>query len=80
MIQLTLKEVENTVSQFAIPSKQVLGGALPYAFMEHGVLMLSNVLKNESALKMSIRIIEIFTPCWCPHQQVTFGTDLLNRY
>ncbi len=48
------------VSQNAIPSKQVLGGALPYAFTEHGVLMLSNVLKNERAIQMSIRIIEIF--------------------
>ncbi|MDB5014877.1 MAG: DNA-binding protein, partial [Daejeonella sp.] len=31
-----------------------------YAFTEHGVLMLSNVLKSERAIQMSIRIIEIF--------------------
>lgn len=48
------------VSQNAIPSKQVLGGALPYVFTEHGVLMLSNVLKSEKAIQMSIRIIEVF--------------------
>ena len=48
------------VSQNAIPSKQILGGFLPYAFTEHGVLMLSNVFKNEQAIKMSKRIIEIF--------------------
>lgn len=48
------------VSHFAIPSKQALGGALPFAFSEHGVLMLSNVLKSERAIQMSIRIIEIF--------------------
>lgn len=48
------------VSHFAIPSKQVLGGALPQVFTEHGVLMLSNVLKSERAIQMSIRIIEIF--------------------
>lgn len=48
------------VSQNAIPSKQSLGGTLPYAFTEHGILMLSNVLKNERAIQMSIRIIEIF--------------------
>lgn len=34
------------VSQNAIPSKQTLGGALPYAFTEHGVLMLANVIKS----------------------------------
>ena len=60
MFQLTEKEVENMVSQNAIPSKQHLGGYLPYAFTEHGVLMLANVLKSEQAITMSIRIIEIF--------------------
>ncbi len=48
------------VSQNAIPSRQSLGGTLPYAFTEHGILMLSNVLKNDRAIQMSIRIIEIF--------------------
>ena len=60
MFQLTETEVENMVSQFAIPSRQHLGGYLPYSFTEHGVLMLANVLKSEQAIKMSIRIIEIF--------------------
>ena len=60
MMQLTEEEVEDMVSQNAIPSKQVLGGALPYVFTEHGVLMLSNVLKSEKAIQMSIRIIEVF--------------------
>ena len=60
MFRLTEQEAEDMVSQNAIPSKQVLGGALPYAFTEHGVLMLSNVLKSERAIQMSIRIIEIF--------------------
>jgi hypothetical protein len=58
--QLTEKEVENMVSQNAIPSKQHLGGYLPYAFTEHGLLMLANVLKSDQAITMSIRIIEIF--------------------
>jgi len=40
MFHLTEKEVEVMVSQNAIPSKQHLGGALPFAFTEHGVLML----------------------------------------
>ena len=60
MMQLTEAEVEDMVSQNAIPSKQVLGGAFPYLFTEHGVLMLSNVLKSEKAIQMSIRIIEVF--------------------
>ena len=48
------------VSHFAIPSRQSLGGTLPYAFTEHGILMLSNVLKNDRAIQMRILIIEIF--------------------
>ena len=36
MFQLLEQEIEDMVSQNAIPSKQVLGGALPYAFTEHG--------------------------------------------
>ena len=60
MFHLTEEEVENTVSQFAIQSKQYLRGYLPYAFTEHGLLMLANVLKSEQAIAMSIWIIEIF--------------------
>lgn len=48
------------VSQKTIPSKQHLDRSLPYAFTEHGVLMLANVLKSERAVTMIIRIIDIF--------------------
>ncbi len=60
MFQLTKAETEIMVSQNAIPSMKHLGGHLPYAFTEHGVLMLANVLKSERAIKISIRIIELF--------------------
>ncbi len=60
MFQLTPEEVEIMVSQNAIPSKKHLGGYLPYAFTEHGVLMLANVLKSEKAMQVSIKVIEIF--------------------
>ena len=33
----------------------------PFAFTEHGVLMLANVLNFSRAVEMSIRIIEVFT-------------------
>lgn len=60
MFQLTEAETDIMVSQNAIPSKQHLGGSLPYVFSEHGVLQLANVLKSGRATQMSIRIIEIF--------------------
>ena len=60
MFQLTEDEVNLLVSQNAIPSKKNLGGYLPYAFTEHGVLMLANFLKSKKAIAISILIIEIF--------------------
>lgn len=60
MFRLDKIEVELMVSQNAIPSKQSLGGSLPYVFTEHGVLQLANVLKSERATQMSIKIIEVF--------------------
>lgn len=60
MFQLSDKEVDLLVSQNVIPSRQSLGGTLPYAFSEHGILMLANVIKSQQAITMSIRIIEVF--------------------
>lgn len=54
MFQLTKKETAAMVSHFAIPSKQHLGGHLPYAFTEHGILMLSSVLNSERAVEVNI--------------------------
>lgn len=48
------------VSQNVIPSRQSLGGALPYAFSEHVILMLANVIKSKQAIAISIKVIEVF--------------------
>ena len=60
MFRLTEEEVELMVSQNAIPSKQHLGGHLPYVFTEQGVAMLSAVLRSDIAVKVSIQIINAF--------------------
>jgi hypothetical protein len=60
MFRLNEIEVEIMVTQNAIPSKQILGGSLPYVFTEHGVLQLTNVIRSERATQMSIKIIEVF--------------------
>ena len=61
MFQLTSEEVENKVSQNVIPSKQSLGGYLPYAFTEQGVAMLSSVLNSKRAVMVNIQIMRTFT-------------------
>ncbi len=33
---------------------------LPYVFTEHGVMMLSNILRNKRAIEVSMRIIDVF--------------------
>ena len=60
MFQLSENEVDFMVSQNAIPSKQHLGGSLPFVFTEQGVSMLSAVLKSEIAVIMSVKIIRTF--------------------
>ncbi|HNT49990.1 MAG TPA: ORF6N domain-containing protein [Cyclobacteriaceae bacterium] len=60
MFELTTKEIDLMVSQNVIPSKKYLGGALPYAFTESGVAMLSSVLKSKRAVSVNIAIIRSF--------------------
>jgi hypothetical protein len=52
MFVLTKIEAESMVSQSVIPSMQNLGGALPFAFTEQGVAMLSTVLKSEKTIEV----------------------------
>jgi len=60
MFQLTKDEFENLKSQNATSS---WGGRrkLPFAFTEHGVLMLSSVLNSERAVGVNIQIMRIYT-------------------
>ncbi len=61
MFQLTVEECEVLLSQNVIPSKQRLGGHLPYAFTEQGVAMLSSVLRSDRAIQVNIQIMRMFT-------------------
>lgn len=76
MFQLTDKELRSVVSQIAIPSRKHAGGSLPYAFTEHGVLMLANVLRSDRAIQMSIRIIELFVRM---REMVFTHQDILHK-
>jgi hypothetical protein len=60
MFQLSTAEVEDMVSQNVIPSKSYLGGALPFAFTERGVAMLSSVLNSKRAIETIVSIIRAF--------------------
>jgi hypothetical protein len=61
MFQLSAAETRALTSQFAM-SKVGRGGrrTVPYAFTEHGVAMLSSVLKSDRAVQMNIVIVRAF--------------------
>ena len=61
MFQLTQGEVENLMSQNATSSLDWGGRRkLPYVFTEQGVAMLSGVLSSDTAIQVSIQIINSF--------------------
>jgi hypothetical protein len=61
MYELTNAEIDEVVSQNVIPSKKYFGGAVPYAFTETGVAMLSGVLNSKKAIDINIAIMRAFT-------------------
>jgi len=60
MFQLTENEKENVVANCDHLQNLKYSPYLPYAFTEHGSVMLANVLNSERAIEASIRIVEIY--------------------
>jgi len=61
MFQMTAKELNDWKSQIVISNKEIMGiRKMPFAFTEQGVSMLSAVLKSETAIKVSIQIMDAF--------------------
>ena len=75
MFQLTLQEFTNLKSQFVTSS---WGGrrALPYAFTEQGVAMLSGVLNSPRAVRVNIEIMRSFVRI---RQMLASNKDLARR-
>ncbi len=60
IFQINKQEYENLKSQFVISSWGGLRRALPYAFTEQGVAMLSSVLRSKRAVAVNIAIMRTF--------------------
>ena len=60
MLTLDQYEIQNLVSQNVIPTINHFGGALPFAFTEQGIAMLSSVLKSKTAIQINISIMHAF--------------------
>ena len=79
MFQLTLREDLNLRSQIVISSeKRKWGGRRyrPYAFTEHGVAMMSSVLRGRRAVQVNIEIVRVFVRV---RQMMTAHEALMNR-
>lgn len=60
MFQLTQEEFSNLKSQIVTSNWGGLRRALPYAFTEQGVAMLSSVLNSEQAIDVNIAVMRTF--------------------
>ena len=60
MFQLSPEEFKNLKSQFVTSSWGGMRRALPYAFTDYGVAMLSAVLRTPQAIGVSIVIMRVF--------------------
>jgi ORF6N domain-containing protein len=82
MFELTVEEREGLRSQNATIRHGAHSKYLPYAFTEHGVLMLSNVLKSKRAIEMSIKIIDVFVKLremLLTHKDILLKLEQLER-
>jgi phage regulator Rha-like protein len=62
MFELTPDELANWRSQFGTSNREKMGLRIPpFAFSEHGVLMLASVLNSERAVQVNIQIVRVFT-------------------
>jgi len=74
MFELTDLEFNNWRSQFTTSNSDKMGLRYkPFAFTEHGVLMLSSVLNSPKAIQVNIQIMRVFTRI---RQSLTDNTEL----
>ena len=83
MFRITPVEAQSLRSQFEI-SKPGRGGRryLPYAFTEHGAVMLASVLNSPAAVVASIQVVRAFVRLragFVAHQELARKVDALER-
>jgi hypothetical protein len=75
--QLNKIEFENWKSQIVTSNSEKMGlRHLPFAFSEQGVAMLSTVIRSETAIKVSIQIMETFVTI---RRELKSNDELLHR-
>jgi phage regulator Rha-like protein len=61
MFELSTEEMTNWRSQFGTSKREKMGLRIPpFAFTEHGVLMLASVLNSDRAIQVNIHVVRAF--------------------
>ena len=83
MFELTKEELEEWRNQFGSSNRELMGLRIPpFAFTEHGVLMLASVLNSERAVQVNIQIVRIFTrmrEMLLTHKDILISLEKMQR-
>jgi hypothetical protein len=61
MFQLNEKEKQGLIESYSHLNRLKHSSKLPFAFTEHGAVMLASVLNSERAIEVNVQIVRIFT-------------------
>lgn len=73
MFQVTAAEKEQLINMFAHLNGLKYSPVLPYAFTEHGAVMLASILNSDQAIAVNIQVVRVFTQI---RQMLTDNTEL----
>ncbi|MCM2289725.1 MAG: ORF6N domain-containing protein [Sulfuritalea sp.] len=82
MFQLNLDEKAEVVANCDHLAKLKFSPSLPYAFTEHGALMLGNVLKSSRAVEVSLLVVRAFVQIremLSAHKDISAKLDQMER-
>ena len=82
MFQLTEEEKAEVIANCDNLKSLKYSHHLPYAFTEHGAVMLASVLNSERAIKVNIQVVRIFTKlreALLTHKDVLFKLEKIER-
>lgn len=82
MFQLTAEEKQEVITKCDHLRKLKFSSYLPYAFTEHGALMLGNVLKSPRAIEVSLLVVRTFVQLreWLSsHKELAAKLEELDR-
>ena len=82
MFQLTAAEKDEVVTNCDHLARLKFSASLPYAFTEHGALMLGNVLKSSRAVEVSLLVVRAFVQIremLSAHKDIAAKLDQMER-